>query len=61
MTPFWVGLAGAGIAAAGLFVHPALVWMGLGTLLAGSLWDAWNGRVPKACATDPGASGAAKK
>ncbi len=44
MTPFWVGLAGAGIAAVGLFVHPALVWTGLGTLLAGSVWNAWTRR-----------------
>lgn len=44
MTPFWVGLAGAGTAAVGLFVHPSLVWMGLGTLLAGSVWGAWTKR-----------------
>ncbi|MBI3937762.1 MAG: MerC domain-containing protein [Betaproteobacteria bacterium] len=61
MTPFWVGLAGAGLAAVGLFVHPWLVWTGLGTLLAGSVWDAWNGRGRLACATDPGAPGAAQK
>ena len=61
MTPFWVGLAGAGIATMGLFVHPWLVWTGLGSLLVGSLWDAWNGRVPKACASHPSAPSAAKK
>lgn len=60
MTPFWVGLAGAGIAAAGLFVHPWIVWTGLGSLLAGSAWDAWNGRGSTACATDRGVPGAVK-
>ncbi|MGQ0752120.1 MAG: MerC domain-containing protein [Betaproteobacteria bacterium] len=44
MTPFWLGLAGGCIAAVGLFMHPWLVWTGLGTLLAGSVWNAWNGR-----------------
>lgn len=44
MTPFWAGLAGAGTAAAGLFVHPVLVWTGLGALLAGSVWNAWTRR-----------------
>ncbi len=48
VTPFWVGLAGAVIAAVGLFVHPWSVWMGLGTLLAASVWDAWNSRERKA-------------
>ena len=61
MTSFWVGLTGGGIAAVGLFVHPWLVWTGLGSLLVGSVWDAWNGRGHKACATDPGAPSHAKK
>jgi hypothetical protein len=43
ITPFWVGLAGAVTAAVGLFVHPSLVWTGLGTLLAGSVWNTWLG------------------
>jgi len=61
MTPFWVGLAGGGIAAVGLFLHPWVVWMGLGSLLVGSVWDAWNGHSGKACATDPNAPSPAKK
>ena len=61
ITPFWVGLAGGGIAGVGLFAHPWLVWMGLGILLAASVSDAWNGRVPKACATHPSVPSAAKK
>lgn len=44
VAPFWIGLAGAGAAGAGLFVHPALVWTGLGALLAGSVWNAWTRR-----------------
>ncbi|MBI4195069.1 MAG: MerC domain-containing protein [Betaproteobacteria bacterium] len=44
MTPFWVGVVGAGAAAVGLFVHPSLVWIGLGTLLAGSVWGTWTRR-----------------
>ncbi|GAB4283702.1 MAG: hypothetical protein Kow0058_02600 [Roseovarius sp.] len=60
LAPFWLGLAGgiAGVAGlwllvTGLYPLPALVYAGLGLLVAGSVWDAWAGRRGAACALTP--------
>ncbi len=57
--PFWLSLAGGLVAAAalwlmvtGLYPLPWLVYLGLGVLVAGSLWDLVNGRRARACATE---------
>jgi mercuric ion transport protein len=42
--PFWTGLGGALVAFAGLWILPALVYVGLAVLIAGSVWDFRNGR-----------------
>lgn len=39
LAPFWVGLAGALVAFAGLWILPGLVYVGLAVLVAGSAWD----------------------
>lgn len=60
LAPFWVSLAG-GIAAAaglwllvtGLYPVPALIYAGLGVLVAGSVWDVLRGRKTAARATAP--------
>lgn len=44
LTPFYVGLGGALVAFAGLWILPALVYAGLTVLISGSVWDFWNGR-----------------
>lgn len=44
LAPFWTGLAGAGLAFAGLWISPALVYSGLAVLMAGSVWDFVRGR-----------------
>jgi mercuric ion transport protein len=60
LVPFWVGLAGGIIAAAGLWLlvtgHSPTgipVYAGLGVLAAGSIWGALNARKAAACATEP--------
>lgn len=42
LIPFWLGLGGAIVAFAGLWILPALVYAGLGVLIAGNVWDFWN-------------------
>ena len=44
LIPFWTGLGGAVVALAGLWILPALVYVGLAVLIAGSVWDFWNMR-----------------
>jgi mercuric ion transport protein len=44
LTPFWTGLGGAIVAFTGLWILPALVYVGLAVLIAGSVWDFWNAR-----------------
>jgi len=39
LAPFWVGLAGAGLALVGLWVNPVLVYGGLLAIVAGNLSD----------------------
>ena len=47
LIPFWAGLGGLVTAFAGLWVSPALVYAGLAALIAGSVWDFWNGRAAR--------------
>lgn len=49
LIPFWTGLAGAIVAFAGLWILPALVYVGLAVLISGSVWDFRNGRRAPAC------------
>lgn len=56
LAPFWVGVTGASVGAAalwlmvtGLFLQPWAVYVGLGTFVAGSLWDLINARRRPAC------------
>ncbi len=58
LAPFWLSLLGAIIGSAALWfmvtgLHPMpwLVYVGLGILVAGSVWDYVNGRHSAACAT----------
>jgi mercuric ion transport protein len=44
LAPFWTGLGGAIVAFAGLWILPALVYVGLAVLISGSVWDFWNMR-----------------
>lgn len=44
LAPFWMGLGGAVVAFAGLWILSALVYAGIAVLIASSLWDFWNGR-----------------
>lgn len=51
IAPFWVGLAGAALATIGLWLLvtgtlglPWTIYIGLGVLIAGTVWDAINGR-----------------
>ncbi|MBB4517482.1 BufA1 family periplasmic bufferin-type metallophore [Paraburkholderia fungorum] len=60
LAPFWLGLAGAIVGMAGLWLLvtglypvPALVYAGLLVLVAGSVWDVLRGRKAAACATEP--------
>jgi len=60
LIPFWVGLAGSVIAAAGLWLlvtgHSPTgipVYAGLGVLVAGTIWAGLNTRKAAACATGP--------
>ncbi|OGA43098.1 MAG: hypothetical protein A3G24_22795 [Betaproteobacteria bacterium RIFCSPLOWO2_12_FULL_62_13] len=39
LRPFWLGVAGAVAAFAGLWVSAAVVYIGIGALVTGSLWD----------------------
>jgi len=48
LTPFYVGLGGALVAFAGLWILPALVYVGLAVLISGSVWDFWNMRAARA-------------
>jgi len=58
LAPFWLATAGSVFAAAGLWLlvtglYPinGSVYVGLGVLVAGSVWDFVNGRRAAACAT----------
>jgi mercuric ion transport protein len=60
LAPFWVGLAGSIVAAAGLWLlvtgHSPTgvpVYAGLGVLVAGTVWRALGARRAAACATGP--------
>lgn len=60
LIPFWVGLAGGVIAAAGLWLlvtgHSPTgltVYAGLGVLVAGTVWGGLNTRKRAACPTEP--------
>lgn len=60
LAPFWLGLAGAIVGTAGLWLLvtglypvPALVYTGLVVLVAGSVWDVLTGRRAAACAVGP--------
>ena len=44
LAPFWVGVAGAAVALAGLWVHSFLVYGGLLTIVAGNVTDFVRGR-----------------
>jgi mercuric ion transport protein len=44
LAPFWVGVAGAALALAGLWIHPILVYAGLLTVIAGNVGDFVRGR-----------------
>lgn len=48
LTPFWTGLGGLVVAFVGLWISPVLVYAGLATLIAGSVWDFWKGRAARA-------------
>lgn len=48
LAPFWAGLGGAIVAFAGLWILPALVYVGLAVLISGSVWDFWNMRSARA-------------
>ncbi len=43
--PFWLGLGGAAIAAAGLWINPLLVYAGLLVLVGGNVTDFVRGRL----------------
>jgi mercuric ion transport protein len=45
-TPFYLGLAAAVVAFAGLWTWLAAIWAGLAALVAASLWDFFAARVP---------------
>ena len=49
LTPFWVGLGGALLAFAGLWILAAFVYAGLTVLIASSVWDFWNAHRAPAC------------
>ncbi|MHB1539820.1 MAG: MerC domain-containing protein [Steroidobacteraceae bacterium] len=49
--PFALGVAGGGLAATGLYLHPIAAATGLGGLVAGSLWDVEIGRRFARCAS----------
>lgn len=60
LAPFWIGLAGGITGAAGLWLlvtglypMPALVYGGLGVLVASSVWDVLRARKAAAYATGP--------
>lgn len=44
LAPFWVGLAGAAVALAGLWFNPILVYGGLLAIIAGNVADFLRGR-----------------
>lgn len=59
LAPFWLSLSGALAGAAalwfmvtGLYPLPWLVYVSLGVLISGSIWDFINGRRAAACATE---------
>ncbi len=61
LVPFWLALTGAAVATAalwlmvtGLFPQPWAIYVGLGVLVAGSLWDLVNARRQPACGEVPG-------
>lgn len=47
LKPFWTGLGGALAAFAGLWILAGLVYVGLGVLIAATLWDFRNGRIAR--------------
>ncbi len=44
LAPFWVGVAGAAVALAGLWINPILVYGGLLAIIAGNVGDFVRGR-----------------
>ena len=59
LAPFWLSLVGGLIGGAalwlmvtGLYPMPWLVYVGLGILVTGSIWDVINGRRASVCATE---------
>lgn len=48
LTPFWAGSGGLAAAFVGLWISPVLVYAGLATLIAGSVWDFRIGRAARA-------------
>jgi mercuric ion transport protein len=47
LAPFWAGVAGAIVAFVGLWILPALVYVGLAVLIGSSVWDFWNMRAAR--------------
>jgi len=67
LAPFWLSLSGGILGSAALWfmvtgLHPLpwLVYVGLGILVAGSLWDVINGRRTGVCASESGQAPADK-
>lgn len=59
MTPFWLSVSGAVLGALGLWLmvtglypQPWSVYVGLAVLVAGTIWDYFNGRREVACSGD---------
>ena len=44
LTPFWIGVGGAVVALAALWINPILVYAGLLTIIAGNVADFLGGR-----------------
>jgi mercuric ion transport protein len=44
LAPFWIGIAGAAVALAGLWISPILVYAGLLAIIAGNVTDFLRGR-----------------
>ncbi len=51
LMPFWSGFGAALVALLGLWIHAALVYLGLAVLIASSVWDFRNGRRAPACSS----------
>ena len=52
LAPFWLAAAGGIVAAAGLWIAAALVYLGLAAMIGGSVWDFARSR---AAVSPPGA------